>query len=369
MESGDSDPEMYITQSSTQRERSFPVLDDLYQDTIAPDEYMWPFVGEIKEVEEQPSVTDLDRFGKPVCETEVRAKIDDCVPKSTRYKDKWAVTLFENWREQRNIKVRRVNERSVDDGDCGLEVIENSVDVMSDDELNRTLACFICEVRKSDGRKGKQVRLLNDDKFEYLRNALDAVMKESASAGLGLTRKQGEKIKKRCIVRLYDKYVSLCPSVGAESSTAFYRTALKCPKPNCWYSSVPVGHNKLASTVKRLCELAGLSGYRTNHSLRATAATRMYDKGVDEQLICEKTGHRSDAVRAYKRTSSEQQVEVSDILYGVHASTSKKIKEEERCETKDKGCVENKKGENESSNARISGDKSSININFSFIVN
>ncbi|XP_028407815.1 uncharacterized protein LOC114530389 [Dendronephthya gigantea] len=486
MESGDSDPEMYITQSSTQRERSFPVLDDLYQDTIAPDEYIWPFVGEIKEVEEQPSVTDLDRFGKPVCETEVRAKIDDCVPKSTRYKDKWAVTLFENWREQRNIKVRRVNERSVDDGDCGLEVIENSVDVMSDDELNRTLACFICEVRKSDGSKyppntlygiiaaiqhflkgkGKQVRLLNDDKFEYLRNALDAVMKESASAGLGLTRKQGEVItlreeeqlwekgvlgdsqpqqlldtlvylfgihfalrggnehrrlradnsqiikgvdketglhyleyredvsktnaggikdrklkrkvtrayenkenKKRCIVRLYDKYVSLCPSVGAESSTAFYRTALKCPKPNCWYSSVPVGHNKLASTVKRLCELAGLSGYRTNHSLRATAATRMYDKGVDEQLICEKTGHRSDAVRAYKRTSSEQQVEVSDILYGVHASTSKKIKEEERCETKDKGCVENKKGENESSNARISGDKSSININFSFIVN
>ena len=26
-------------------------------------------------------------------------------------------------------------------------------------------------------------------------------------------------------------------------------------------------------------------------------------------------GHRSDAVRAYKRTSTEQQIEVSDILY------------------------------------------------------
>ena len=41
--------------------------------------------------------------------------------------------------------------------------------------------------------------------------------------------------------------------------------------------------------MKRLCEQGGLSGYRTNHSLRATAAARMYDEGVDEQLICEKT--------------------------------------------------------------------------------
>ena len=85
-------------------------------------------------------------------------------------------------------------------------------------------------------------------------------------------------------------FVFHSPTVGTDSSTAFYRSALKCPKPNCWYSNVAVGHNKLASTIKRLCEQGGLSGYRTNHSLRATAATRMYDKGVDEQLICEKTG-------------------------------------------------------------------------------
>ena len=45
----------------------------------------------------------------------------------------------------------------------------------------------------------------------------------------------------------------------------------------------------------------GLSGYRTNHSLRATAATRMYDKGVDEQLICEKTGKSYKYVDIYSR--------------------------------------------------------------------
>ena len=59
---------------------------------------------------------------------------------------------------------------------------------------------------------------------------------------------------------------------------------------------MPVGHNKLASTVKQLCEQAGISGYRTNYSLRAAAATRMYDMGIDEQLICEKTGERTEVI-------------------------------------------------------------------------
>ena len=56
------------------------------------------------------------------------------------------------------------------------------------------------------------------------------------------------------------------------------------------------------------------------------------------------------------------------ILYGINATTSEKIKKK-RCETEDKGCVENKKEEDESSSIRISADKSSININFSFDVN
>ena len=41
----------------------------------------------------------------------------------------------------------------------------------------------------------------------------------------------------------------------------------------------------LATTVKRLCRKAGISGYKTNHSLRVTAATRLFREGLDEQLI------------------------------------------------------------------------------------
>ena len=64
----------------------------------------------------------------------------------------------------------------------------------------------------------------------------------------------------------------------------------------------------------------------------------------------------SNAVRAYKRTSNEQEVQVSDILYGVNATKSKKIKEQKRCKTLDKGCVEIKKDVNQSSPQRISVD-------------
>ena len=59
-----------------------------------------------------------------------------------------------------------------------------------------------------------------------------------------------------------------------------------------------------------------VKGFFTNHSLRATAATRLYHAGVDEQLITQKTGHRSTAVRAYKRTSSIQEEMVSKVVQG-----------------------------------------------------
>ena len=70
----------------------------------------------------------------------------------------------------------------------------------------------------------------------------------------------------------------------------------------------------LQSTISKLCRQAGFDGFFTNHSLRATAATRLYNAGVDEQLIAEKTGHRSDAIRTYKRTSDEQNKMVDNIV-------------------------------------------------------
>ena len=118
---------------------------------------------------------------------------------------------------------------------------------------------------------------------------------------------------RRCFVSLYNRYQSKCPV--DRPKRAFYLQPLKKPTGYCWFSSTPIGHSTLAGTISRICKAAGITGYKTNHSLRATAATRLYQAGVDEQLIMEKTGHRSlEGVRSYKRTSSVQQENMSDIL-------------------------------------------------------
>ncbi len=72
---------------------------------------------------------------------------------------------------------------------------------------------------------------------------------------------------------------------------------------------------KRLQTIASLCASAGIEGFKTNHSLRATTAARLYQSGVDEQLVMERTGHRSlEGVRNYKRTSSQQKEALSDIL-------------------------------------------------------
>ena len=102
-----------------------------------------------------------------------------------------------------------------------------------------------------------------------------------------------------CFVRLFKCYISHRPANPIKDN-AFYLTPIKNPKTNVWYTIVPVGHNTLSTTMQRLCSQAGISGYITNHSLRVTAATRLFQKGVDEQLIITRTGHRStDGILKY----------------------------------------------------------------------
>ena len=117
----------------------------------------------------------------------------------------------------------------------------------------------------------------------------------------------------RCFVQLFKIYCQHCPQVN--KSSAFYLTPLKKPKGDIWYGTTPIGHNTLSKTVKRLCDAAGIGGFKTNHSLRVTSATRLFQSGVDEQLIMGRTGHRSiDGIRTYKRVSNEQKEDISHVL-------------------------------------------------------
>ena len=68
--------------------------------------------------------------------------------------------------------------------------------------------------------------------------------------------------------------------------------------------------------MAKLANSAGFTGCHTNHSLQATAATRLYDQNIDEHRISKLTGHHSMAVRNYQCVSSVKEKEQSEVLYG-----------------------------------------------------
>ena len=65
-----------------------------------------------------------------------------------------------------------------------------------------------------------------------------------------------------------------------------------------------------------MAKCVNLQGKISDHSLRATAASRLYQQNVDEQLVMETTGHNSTCVCNYKCTASEQMRYLSSNLYG-----------------------------------------------------
>ena len=116
-----------------------------------------------------------------------------------------------------------------------------------------------------------------------------------------------------CFVWLFKLYRELCPPDAP--GDAFYLQPSHKPTPTCWYYKIPLGHTQLSSTVSRLCKLAGIEGYYTNHSLLATVTSRFYQSGVDKQLVMEHTGHQTiEGVHPYKRTSDQQREALSDLL-------------------------------------------------------
>lgn len=67
--------------------------------------------------------------------------------------------------------------------------------------------------------------------------------------------------------------------------------------------------------MKTICQKGELKGNFSNHSGKRTLATRLYQAGVSEQMIMDRTGHRSEkAVRTYKRPADSMLKDVSNIL-------------------------------------------------------
>ena len=112
-------------------------------------------------------------------------------------------------------------------------------------------------------------------------------------------------------------YLSRLPKEALQKDI-FYLTPLKTYESDIpgkpWFSCIPVGRNMLDSMVKGICTDAGIQE-KSNHSLRATGATGMFQSGVPERAIQARTGHKIvEALLTYERVSSTQEQSMCSVL-------------------------------------------------------
>jgi hypothetical protein len=149
------------------------------------------------------SVMLSSRFKSPVSSAEMSKILAEKFARKTIDKATWAVTLFSQWRADRNVRCL---------SDDTLVYINKPFGSMTDDELIYTVPLFLTEVMKKDGTEfppatlrdlvlslqkfleteGRSVKFLSDDKFCNIRDTLDGLMKQRSRAGLGLKKKQAE---------------------------------------------------------------------------------------------------------------------------------------------------------------------------------
>ena len=74
-----------------------------------------------------------------------------------------------------------------------------------------------------------------------------------------------------------------------------------------------MGINKLNGILPSMSKEAGFKP-KSSHCLCVTCASALFNAGVEEKLIRDRTGHRSNALFKYENVSEMKSTEVSDIL-------------------------------------------------------
>lgn len=119
------------------------------------------------------------------------------------------------------------------------------------------------------------------------------------------------------IVKVYNFYIS---KLNPRNEALFQRPILspKFIESPYWFTEQVIGKNKLAEVMKSISTSAGLSQIYTNHSVRATAITVLYQSGVDTKQICKLTKHKNEeSLKHYiDGQTSDQKRQCANVLSG-----------------------------------------------------
>lgn len=127
-------------------------------------------------------------------------------------------------------------------------------------------------------------------------------------------------------VRMYETSTALDPVAAFEfyltkshpGCEALLQTTNKLANAtsNTWYKNEPLGKNTISKIMERISSKAGLSQRYTNHCVRASTVTSLYQRGVDTKTICTITKHKDERSLSHyiSGTTSEQKRETSRLL-------------------------------------------------------
>ena len=117
----------------------------------------------------------------------------------------------------------------------------------------------------------------------------------------------------RCLVKLYDTYLSLIPGRGSLYRKPLDSTSSSAPRFSV--NTIPV--NQMSKMFQRFYAEAGIdtSGRNiSNHSGRVTCCTRLYNEGFSDKAVISRSNHRSNAVHSYQREQFKILNEISNTL-------------------------------------------------------
>lgn len=149
--------------------------------------------------------------------------------------------------------------------------------------------------------KWRDIELKKDDKDEEYLEYHERTTKTRTGEEAGGSRAFAPKAfknhsdDKRCPVRAYKEFSARRPDDMKNPDSPFYLAVNNKRKNDDgkWYMSAPLGKNTIGQFIKKSCGAAGITGRKTNHSVRKTCVKRALDSGCPREYVAQLTGHKS----------------------------------------------------------------------------
>ena len=114
----------------------------------------------------------------------------------------------------------------------------------------------------------------------------------------GSTRIYDCQLGPHTIIGLLKLYIS---KLHPDCIWLFQQCRSRATEEGPWYKNEPLGVNSLGNMMRTIGEVAGLSQRYTNHCVRATTITVLFNAGVEVQNIQSRTGHEPTGSPALHR--------------------------------------------------------------------